>query len=101
MMLALSDTFEGQFASFIGFIVGGGLALFVALGWRNPSAAIALASFTAPFATFYAIVSFLLGSYSLVGLATVGTFAFATAAMLVPALSEFDIATGAQPAREE
>ncbi|QDT69660.1 ABC-2 family transporter protein [Planctomycetes bacterium MalM25] len=101
MMLALSDTFEGQFASFIGFIVGGGLALFVALGWRNPSAAIALASFTAPFATFYAIVSFLLGSYSLVGLATVGTFAFATAAMLVPALSEFDIATGSQPAREE
>lgn len=101
MMLALSDTFEGQFASFIGFIVGGGLALFVALGWRNPSAAIALASFTAPLATFYAIVSFLLGSYSLVGLATVGTFAFATAAMLVPALSEFDIATGAQPAREE
>lgn len=101
MMLALSDTFEGQFASFIGFIIGGGLALFVALGWRNPSAAIALASFAAPLATFYAIVSYLLGSYSLVGIATVGTFGFATAAMLVPALSEFDIATGAQAGRED
>ncbi len=101
MMLALSDTFEGQFASFIGFIIGGGLALFVALGWRNPSAAIALASFAAPLATFYAIVSYLLGSYSLVGIATVGTFGFATAAMLVPALSEFDIATGSQPSRED
>lgn len=101
MMLALSNTFDGQLASFLGFIVGGGLALFVALAWRNPSTAMALASFSAPFATFYAIVSFLLGSYSLVGLATVGTFGFATAAMLVPALSEFDIATGAQPSREE
>lgn len=101
MMLALSDTFDGQLASFLGFIVGGGLALFVALAWRNPSTAMALASFAAPFATFYAIVSFLLGSYSLVGLATVGTFGFATAAMLVPALSEFDIATGGQPSRQD
>lgn len=101
MMLALSNTFDGQLASFLGFIVGGGLALFVALAWRNPSTAMALASFAAPFATFYAIVSFLLGSYSLVGFATVGTFGFATAAMLVPALSEFDIATGSQPTRED
>jgi ABC-type transport system involved in multi-copper enzyme maturation permease subunit len=101
MMLALSNTFDGQLASFLGFIVGGGLALFVALAWRNPSTAMALASFAAPFATFYAIVSFLLGSYSLVGFATVGTFGFATAAMLVPALSEFDIATGSQPSRED
>lgn len=101
MMLALSDTFDGQLASFLGFIVGGGLALFVALAWRNPSPAMALASFSAPFATFYAIVSFLLGSYSLVGLATVGTFGFATASMLIPALSEFDIATGSQPTRED
>ncbi|MEN0109404.1 MAG: ABC transporter permease subunit [Planctomycetota bacterium] len=101
MMLALSDTFDGQLASFLGFIVGGGLALFAALAWRNPSSAMALASFAAPFATFYAIVSFLLGSYSLVGLAVVGTFGFATAAMLVPALAEFDVATGAAPAPED
>lgn len=101
MMLALSSTFDGQLASFLGFIVGGGLALYVALGWRNPSPAITLASFLSPLATFYAIVSFLLGSYSLVGLATVGTFSFATAAMLVPALAEFDIATGAQRGRED
>ncbi|MEO0529893.1 MAG: ABC transporter permease [Planctomycetota bacterium] len=101
MMLALSDTFEGQFASFIGFIVGGGLALFVALAWRNPSTAMGLACFSAPFAMFYAITSFLDGKPSLVGIATVLTFAFATAAMLVPALSEFDIATGSQPGREE
>lgn len=101
MMLALSDTFEGQFASFIGFIVGGGLALFVALAWRNPSTAMGLACFSAPFAMFYAITSFLDGKPSLVGIATVMTFSFATAAMLVPALSEFDIATGSQPGREE
>ena len=101
MMLALSDTFDGQLAAFLGFIVGGGVALFAALGWRNPSSAMALASMVAPFATFYAIVSFLLGSYSLVGLATVGAFGFATAAMLVPALSEFDIEAGAAPVGDD
>ena len=100
-MLALSNTFDGQLAAFLGFIVGGGIALFAVLGWRNPSTAMALASIIAPFATFYAIVSFLLGSYSLVALATLGTFGFATAAMLVPALSEFDIATGAAPSRDD
>lgn len=101
MMLALSDTFEGQFASFVGFIVGGGLALFVALAWRNPSTAMGLACFSAPFAMFYAITSFLDGKPSLVGIATVMTFSFATAAMLVPALSEFEIATSSQPGRDE
>ncbi|TWT86547.1 ABC-2 family transporter protein [Pseudobythopirellula maris] len=97
MMLALSDSFESQLAPFLGFIFGGGVGLYAALGWRNPSSALALASFAAPFATFYAIVSFLIGDYSLVAAATVATFGFATAAMLVPALSEFDIATGAGP----
>ena len=100
IMLALSNSFENQFVAFLGFIAGGGLALFVALGWRNPSSAMFMASFLAPFATFYAIVSFLIGSYSLVALATTATFGFATAAMLIPALAEFDIATGSTPRQE-
>ncbi|TWT36153.1 ABC-2 family transporter protein [Posidoniimonas corsicana] len=94
MMLALSQSFEYQLAPFLGFMLGGGIALFAALGWRNPSSAMGLACFTAPFAVFYAIVSFLLGNYDWGFTATVATFGFATMAMLVPALSEFDVATG-------
>ncbi len=100
MMLALSDTFDGQLASFLGFIVGGGVALFAVLGWRNPSTAMGIASISAPFVTFFAITSFLVGDYSPAAIATVLTFGFASAAMLVPALSEFDIATGSSPTKE-
>lgn len=101
MMLALASSFENQLASFLGFIVGGGLALYVALAWRNPSPAMFLACFFAPLATFIAIVSFLDGKPSLVGIWTVVPYGFAVAAMLVPALSEFDIATGSRPLRDE
>jgi ABC-type transport system involved in multi-copper enzyme maturation permease subunit len=100
MMLALSDSFENQLASFLGFVAGGGVALFAALAWRNPSTAMGLATISAPLAVFYAITSFLLGDYSLVALAVALSFGFAVAAMLVPALSEFDIATGAAPTKE-
>ncbi len=100
MMLALSDSFENQLASFLGFIIGGGIALFVALAWRNPSPAMGLASLAAPMATFLAITSFLIGDYSLTALWTVLTFGFASTAMLVPALSEFDVASGAASAKE-
>ncbi|TWT72693.1 ABC-2 family transporter protein [Posidoniimonas polymericola] len=100
MMLALSQSFEYQLAPFLGFMLGGGIALFAALAWRNPSSAMFLACFSAPFAVFYAIVSFLLGHYDWVFLATIATFGFATTAMLVPALSEFDVATGRTTARD-
>ncbi len=54
--------------------------------------AIGVASVLAPIATFWAITSFLL-QYTLgVFLVTVFTYGFATAAMLVPAISEFDVA---------
>ncbi|MGL4511852.1 MAG: ABC transporter permease subunit [Lacipirellulaceae bacterium] len=100
MMLALSDSFENQLASFLGFVAGGGVALFAALAWRNPSTAMGLATLSAPLAVFYALTSFLLGDYSLVALATVLSFGFAVAAMLVPALAEFDIATGGAPSKD-
>lgn len=100
MMLALSDSFENQLVPFLGFMLGGGVALFAVLGWRNPSSAIFLASFAAPITTFYAITSFLLGHYGAVFAATIATFGFATTAMLVPALAEFDVATGRTTTRD-
>ncbi len=94
MMIAFSGSFQGQLQSFLAVMIGGGVGLYVALGVRNPSNAIALASFLCPFATFYAITSFLLGQPLGVFLVTAGAYGFTTAAMMVPAICEFDVATG-------
>jgi hypothetical protein len=101
IMLAFSDSFERQFTAFLGFIVGGSLAMYVALGWRNPSTALAWASALTPICTFVVITSFLLGHYGTVFLLTVVAYGFVTGAMLVPAIYVFDVATGRTTAREE
>ena len=94
IMLAFSGSFESQLQPFLAFMIGGGVGLYIALGLRNPSSAIALASFIAPPATFYAITSFLLGQFHWVFFSIAGAYAFATIAMLIPAIDEFDVATG-------
>ncbi|MCI0333292.1 MAG: ABC transporter permease subunit [Planctomycetes bacterium] len=101
IMLAFTDTFEYQFGAFLGAIAGGSLAMYVALGWRNPSSALGWASGITPFLTFFIITSFLLGNFGTVFLLTVCTYGFATAAMLVPAIYVFDVATGRTTAQEE
>ena len=94
MMLAFQGSFTYQLQAFSAFMVGGGIGLYFALGIRNPSRAIGWASFVAPFATFYIITSFLDQNYGAAFLVTAATYGFATAAMLIPALYEFDVATG-------
>lgn len=95
IMVSFSGSFEGQYAPFAAFIVGGSLGLYVALGSRNPSSAIQAASMLLPIATFFAIVSFVLGDRELtIFLVLSGTYGFTTAAMLVPAISNFDFAMG-------
>jgi ABC-type transport system involved in multi-copper enzyme maturation permease subunit len=96
MIGAFSGSFQVQLIPFFVLIVIGGVGLYVSLGVRNPSTAIGLASFLCPLATFYAITSFLFEPpYTLaVFLVTVVAYGFATAAMLVPAIHEFDVATG-------
>ncbi len=101
IMLAFTDSFEYQFGAFLGAIAGGSLAMYVALAWRNPSSALGWASGITPFLTFYIITSFLLGHFGTVFLLTVCTYGFATAAMLVPAIYVFDVATGRTTAQEE
>jgi hypothetical protein len=101
MMVAFSGSFHWQIQPFLAFMLGGSVGLYAALGARNPSRAIAAASIVAPAATFWAITSFLL-QYTLgVFLVTVVTYGFATAAMLVPAIFEFDVATGRTTPGEE
>ena len=93
MMLAFSGSFEAQLP-FLALVVFGGAGLYLALGVRNPSTAIGLASFVCPLATFYAITTFFLGQPHLVFAVTVTAYGFTTVAMLIPAIDEFDVATG-------
>ncbi|MCY2992997.1 MAG: ABC transporter permease subunit [Planctomycetota bacterium] len=94
IMIWFSGSFTNQLAPFLAFIIGGSVGLYVLLGHRNPSPAIQLAALLLPFATFYAVTSFLLHHTLAVFLMVTGTYGFATAAMLMPAIAEFDIAMG-------
>jgi hypothetical protein len=93
-MVAFSGSFETQLVPFSAFMVGGGIGLYITLGVRNPSSAIALSSFILPLAVFYLITTMLLGAYHLVFVVLVSSFGFTTAAMLIPCIAEFDLAAG-------
>ncbi len=94
IMVAFSNSFQVQLQPFFAFMVGGGVGLHFALNSRNRSAAIGLASFLCPVLTFYVLTSLLLEMTTAPFLVVVATYGFTTAAMLVPAIFEFDVATG-------
>jgi len=94
IMILFGGSFQTQLTPFLAFILGGSLGLYVTLGYRNPSPAIQVASLLLPLATFYCITSYLLQHFLAVFLVTVLTYGFTTAAMLMPAIYEFDIAMG-------
>lgn len=97
IMISFSTTsFESMLAPFLAFIVFGGIGLFVGLGPRNPSSALALASAALPISMFYGITSFLIGQTTPVYIILVAVYGFTTAAMMIPALSEFNITMGRQ-----
>ena len=100
MMISFSGSFQVQLAPFLAFILGGGVGMYVSLGIRNPSPAIFVASLCVPFATFYAIVSFLLDNSLAVFLVMAAAYGFSTAAMLIPAVFEFDVAMGRTTGQE-
>lgn len=103
IMLMFRGSFGRQLAPFLFIILGGGTGLYIAVGNRNPSPAITISSFLLPFLTFFAITSFILRDQELAVFSVVSiSYAFATAAMMIPALSEFDFAFGrAKTADEE
>ncbi len=99
IMVSFRGAFQLQLAPFLVMILGGGAALFAALGWRNPSSAIFTAAFALPLITFYAITQFLLQTDHLyVAASLVAGYGFTTAAMMIPALSEFDVPLEVEPA---
>ncbi len=94
-LIILSDQeFGRQLLSFLIFIGAGSVALFVSLGSKNPSNAIALVALLTPFWSFYCVISLLNGDILAAFLFSVGIYGFALLAMLVPAVSDFDIALG-------
>ena len=102
IMVSFQGSFQQQLAPFLAFIGGGSIGLYVALGIRNPSAAIALASILLPFATFFAITGFLLGRQELSVFSVItAAYGFTIAALLVPAIYAFDIAMGRTKGGEE
>ena len=94
-LIVLSDReFGRQLLSFLIFIGAGSVALFGSLGAKNPSRAIALVSMLTPFWSFYCIISLWRGDVMAAFLFSAGIYGFALLAMLVPAVSDFDIALG-------
>ncbi len=94
LIVQARSSFAVQLPSFLIFILGGSIGLWATLTHRNPSPALTLAAAVLPFCTFYAITSFLLGQTLGVCLFICAAYGFTAIAMLVPAVSEFDVALG-------
>jgi tryptophan-rich sensory protein len=95
-LILVSGRFESQAASFVVFICAGAVAMYASLAVRNQSTALALMAFLCPSMTWYAMTNFLMpNSDPLIGFLTIVlSYGFAVLAMLVPAISEFDVAVG-------
>jgi ABC-type transport system involved in multi-copper enzyme maturation permease subunit len=101
-LILINGRFEYQWGSFVFFLVAGVGGLWWVLNGDRPSAALTWASWFCPLAVLYTVMNILVarpGSQEsadpLIPFAViVGAFGFAVAAMLVPLVSEFDVALG-------
>ncbi|MSR32296.1 MAG: ABC transporter permease [Gemmataceae bacterium] len=101
-LILINGRFEYQWASFVFFLAAGIGGLWWVLNGERPSPALTLASWLCPLSVFYGIANVLVAkpgsqetadpllSFLVLG----GAFGFTLAAMLVPLLSEFDVALG-------
>ncbi|MFM7135789.1 MAG: hypothetical protein ACKO1M_01790, partial [Planctomycetota bacterium] len=94
IMVAFGGSFELQLAPFLAAIVGGAVGLYAALAARNPSPAVGWTAALLPALTFVAITGFLQGNSLQVLLVVVTAYGFATLALLIPAITAFDMLTG-------
>ncbi|MBL8818498.1 MAG: ABC transporter permease [Planctomyces sp.] len=94
LLVEARSSFAIQMQSFIVFIGFGSLALYSSLTHKNPSSALTLASIALPFLTFYAITGFLLDGNLGVCFWICVAYGFTVIAMLIPAMTDFDVALG-------
>jgi ABC-type transport system involved in multi-copper enzyme maturation permease subunit len=101
-LILINRRFEYQWGSFVFFLVAGIGGLWWVLNRERPSTALLWASIACPLAVLYTVMTILVakpGSQEsadpmLPFLVIAGAFGFTVAAMLVPLLSEFDVAMG-------
>jgi ABC-type transport system involved in multi-copper enzyme maturation permease subunit len=101
-LILINRQFQYQWGSFIFFLIAGVGGLWYVLSADRPSAALTWASWFCPLAVLYAVMNVLVGKPGsqasadplMPALVIVASFGFAIAAMLVPLLSEFDVAMG-------
>jgi len=95
-------SFANQWVSFLAFLILGIGGLLWVMSADRPSGALTLASIACPLAMFYGVTNILIAKPGteesadplIPFVVLAGAFGFAIAAMLVPLLSEFDIALG-------
>jgi len=108
-LILINGKFESQWFSFVFFLASGIGGLWWVLSADRPSAALTLASWLCPPAVFYSVTNILIakpgteesGDPVMPFLVVTGAFGFAIAAMLIPLLSEFDVALGRTTAGQE
>jgi ABC-type transport system involved in multi-copper enzyme maturation permease subunit len=101
-LILINGRFEYQWTSFILFIASGIGGLWWVLSGDRPSAALTLASWLCPLGMFYSVTNILIAKPGLDEstdpfipfVVTAGAFGFTVVAMLIPLLSEFDVALG-------
>jgi ABC-type Na+ efflux pump permease subunit len=101
-LILINGQFEYQWGSFLFFLIAGVGGLWYVLSGDRPSAALTWASWFCPLAVLYAVMNVLVarpGSQESADplipfVIIVGAFGFTIAAMLIPLLSEFDVAMG-------
>jgi ABC-type transport system involved in multi-copper enzyme maturation permease subunit len=102
LILINGGRFEYQWTSFIFFIAAGVGGLWWVLSSGRPSAALTLASWLCPLGVFYTVTNLVVAKPgtqesadpAIPFFVLVGAFGFTLLAMLVPLVSEFDIALG-------
>ena len=101
-LILINRQFEYQWGSFLFFLMAGVGGLWYVLSGDRPTAALTWTSWFCPLAVLYSIMTILIGRPGsqesadplMPALVITGAFGFGIAAMLVPLLSEFDVAMG-------
>jgi ABC-type Na+ efflux pump permease subunit len=109
LIIINGGSFANQWISFIAFLVLGIGGLLYVLSADRPSSALTLGSVLCPLAMFYCVTNILIAKPGteesaeplVPAMTLLAAFCFAISAMLVPLLSEFDVALGRTTAANE
>jgi ABC-type transport system involved in multi-copper enzyme maturation permease subunit len=101
-LILINGQFEYQWGAFVFFLLAGVGGLWYVLSGDRPSSALTWASWVCPLGVLYTVMNVMVGRQGtqesadpvLPFLVIAAAFGFTTAAMLIPLISEFDVAMG-------